>query len=337
MMSRLALSVALVMVTAVSAWAGPGDPVVGTIVAVDRNVVGIRWAGTAADPFHATEGAQLGGFTLFASLSPGGPVIARLQIAWPPPPAPEEEGGGSGGPGFGIFGVPDGRYYVLPVRGLVQSPNVAPPSAWSELVVNMNSCNTPPATPVNLQVAGPLPPHGTVYAQFGWQDGPGGCPPLGWELVAGTSPGASNSATVQVPGRNFQTIPPPGTFYVRVHAYNNAGRSAASNEVVVSSVGGPCINPGIPPGLTASVAGNQVTLNWGAAAPGSRPTTLYHVGVGSQPGLANLANIYLPANQTSLTATAPPGHYYVRVSAGNGCTNTFVTGLPSNEVIVDVH
>ena len=77
-------------------------------------------------------------------------------------------------------------------------------------------------------------------------------------------------------------------------------------------------------------------LNWGPAAPGSRPTTLYHVGVGSQPGLSNLANLYLPPSQTALTATAPPGHYYVRVSAGNGCTGHFVTGLPSNEVIVDV-
>ncbi len=335
-MSRLALAVALVAVVTGSAWAGPGDPVVGTIVAVDRNVVGIRWTGTAADPHHRDEGAQLGGFTLFASMSPGGPVIARLTTVWPPPFVPEEGGGGTSGPGFGIFGVPDGRYYVLPVRGIVQTPNAAAPSAWSEVLVNVTTCNAPPPAPVNLRVHGPLPPNGTVYAQFGWDDGQGGCPPLGCELVAGTSPGASNAATVRVPGRLFQTIPPPGTFYVRVHAFNNAGRSGPSNEVIVSSAGGPCINPGVPPGLTASVVGNQVTLNWGPAAPGSRPTTLYHVGVGSQPGLSNLANVYLPPGQTSLTATAPPGHYFVRVSAGNDCTGHFVTGLPSNEVIVNV-
>jgi hypothetical protein len=336
-MSRLALAIALMALTiAAPALAGPGDPVVGTIVAVDRNVVGIRWTGTAADPYHRDEGAQLGGFTLFASMSPGGAIVARLPMVWPPPPDPGGEGSGPGNPVFGIFGVPDGRYYVLPVRGIVQTPNAAAPSAWSEVLVNVTTCNAPPPAPVNLHVQGPLPPNGTVYAQFGWQDGQGGCPPLGWELVAGTSPGASNAATITVPGRLFQTIPPPGTFYVRVHAFNNAGRSGPSNEVIVSSGGGPCTNPGVPPGLTASVVGNQVTLIWGPAAPGSLPTTLYHVGVGSQPGLSNLANVYLPPGQTSLTAAAPPGHYFVRVSAGNGCTGTFVTGLPSNEVIVNV-
>ena len=145
---------------------GPGDPVVGTIVAVDRNVVGIRWTGTAADPYHRDEGAQLGGFTLFASMSPGGPVIAPPDDGVAAA-AGGREGAVTGNPGFGIFGVPDGRYYVLPVRDIVQTPNAADPSAWSEVLVNITTCNAPPPAPVNLNVQGPLPPNGTVYAHSG--------------------------------------------------------------------------------------------------------------------------------------------------------------------------
>jgi hypothetical protein len=84
------------------------------------------------------------------------------------------------------------------------------------------------------------------------------------------------------------------------------------------------------------VQGNQVTLNWTAPHPGDRPIAFYQIAAGSLPALSNIANIRVAPNTTSLTTAAPPGRYYVRVQAGNGCGGTFETGLPSNEVIVDV-
>lgn len=77
-------------------------------------------------------------------------------------------------------------------------------------------------------------------------------------------------------------------------------------------------------------------MNWNAPNPGSRPISLYHIAAGSLSTLSNLANIRVSGNTTTLTAVAPPGRYFVRVQAGNGCGGTFNTGLPSNEVVIDV-
>ena len=129
---------------------------------------------------------------------------------------------------------------------------------------------------------------------------------------------------------------PPGTYYVRVHAVNPHGRSAPSNEVRIEVAHPSCTGPGPVPNLTASVVGRQVTLNWNMPNPGSRPVTLYKVEAGTISGLWNIASFYVGAEPRSLTATAPSGRYYVRVSAGNGCGGTFEVGAPSNEVIVQV-
>lgn len=333
-MSRV-MTVWLLLMTVGPAWAAPGDPVVGQKVGVDRHIVGVRWDGTDDDASHQQEGAMLGGFTLFASYSPGGPVIARLPFAWPPPPPtnPEETGGP---PVFFVPFVPDGRYYVLVVRGLIDTPSPSiPTNAWSEVVVNVITCGAPPNAPVNLLGAAPIP-GGSLFVTFGWSDAPGGCPPEIWELVAGYAPGEANAASIRVAGRLFQTVAPPGTYYVRIHALNQFGRSGPSNEVQIVVNSAACVPPGIPPNLTATVNGNQVTLNWGAADPAGLPISFYHIAAGSLPSLSNLANIRVPGNTTSFTTPAPPGRYYVRVQAGNGCAGTFETGLPSNEVIIDV-
>lgn len=328
------LAMCLLFFVAGTAWAGPGDPVVGQIAAVDRFVVGVRWEGTDDDRYHSEEAAALGGFTLFAAFSPGGPIIARMVLPWPPPPPmPPEEPGPPGRPVFMAGPVPDGRYYAVVVRGVVEAP-LAPASAWSEIVVNVATCNSAPGAPTNLLGQG-VEPGGSVQVYLGWSDGPG-CPPQSYEIVAGYSPGASDAAAIPWNARVFSAVAPPGTYYVRVHAVNPFGRSGPSNEVLITVAHSGCTGPGPTPNLTSTVVGNQVTLNWNQPASGSGPLTLYKISAGLYPGLSDAAVIYVGANPTTFTTTAPPGRYYVRVAAGNGCGGQFSVGAPSNEVVVDV-
>lgn len=74
--------------------------------------------------------------------------------------------------------------------------------------------------------------------------------------------------------------------------------------------------PGAPANLTISRSGSVVILTWSAASGG--PTT-YVVRAGSAPGQSDYADYVTGSTATSLTASAPPGTYYVRVHARNGC------------------
>jgi hypothetical protein len=123
-----------------------------------------------------------------------------------------------------------------------------------------------------------------------------------------------------------------GSYFVRVRARNSAGTSPPSNEVLILVGGGvgPCAAPpAAPAALTASVAGQVVTLRW--TAPGGAPTT-YVIEAGSSAGGADIANVATGSVDTSLMAVATPGTYFVRVRARNACG----TGNSSNEVVVSV-
>jgi hypothetical protein len=61
------------------------------------------------------------------------------------------------------------------------------------------------------------------------------------------------------------------------------------------------------------------------------PASQYVLSAGTAPGLSNVAIVNLGA-ALSLSASAPPGVYYVRVVA----QNAFGSSGPSNEVIVRV-
>jgi hypothetical protein len=153
-----------------------------------------------------------------------------------------------------------------------------------------------------------------------------------YQLRAGTSPGASNAFNGDV--GNVTSLKavnvPNGSYFVRVFAVNGSGESAASNEVRVDvGVAGPCSPPAAPSNLSRTVNGSLVSLNWNATAG----ATSYVVEAGSASGLANLAVIDTGSGVPGLMANAPPGTYFVRVRAKNGCG----LSAPSAQITVQVN
>jgi hypothetical protein len=179
-----------------------------------------------------------------------------------------------------------------------------------------------PSSPTDLTAA----ISGSTVA-LAWTAGTGGVI-MGYRLEAGTAPGLSNIASSLVgPTTGFTaTSVPPGTYYVRVRAVAADGESAPSNEVIVIVGAGGCVGPPDPPaGLSTTVNGSFVTLDW--ATSGGCGATNYILFAGSGPGLSDIAIVNLGLT-TSFSASAPAGTFYVRVVA----QNAFGSSGLSNEV-----
>ena len=145
----------------------------------------------------------------------------------------------------------------------------------------------------------------------------------GHVFEAGWLPGQANLVNMTLNGTSLGAQAPPGVYFVRARGQNACGTGAASPDAMVA-VG--CAAPGPASPLSASVAGNLVTLQWNAA-PGA---TDFVVEAGTSSGSGNVASI--PVAGTSLSAQAPSGSYYVRVRPRNACGS----GWWSNEVAVTV-
>jgi hypothetical protein len=157
---------------------------------------------------------------------------------------------------------------------------------------------------------------------------------LGYILEAGTAPGASNIASSPVGLRTTFTATsvPPGRYYVRVRALAEDGESAPSNEVIITvGAGGTvCVSAPNPPfALAGFASGSSVSFRWGSS--GGCPVSNYVLLAGSAPGASNVAIVNLGL-MNEISATAPPGTYYVRVIAQNANG----TSAPSNEVVLTV-
>lgn len=167
-----------------------------------------------------------------------------------------------------------------------------------------------------------------------WTSPVGGTPPTSYQLLAALTPAGNPIAAFPVPGTTLAVAGVPnGVYYVNVRAVNADGTSGPSNEVivVVPGGGGDCTAPpNAPTNLLATVAGDQVTLGWAAPTGGCEPTG-YVIQAGSSAGLTDLAVLNVGL-LTSLTVTAPPGTYYVRVVA----VNSFGASTPSAEIVVTV-
>ncbi|HXG90170.1 MAG TPA: M12 family metallo-peptidase [Vicinamibacterales bacterium] len=163
---------------------------------------------------------------------------------------------------------------------------------------------------------------------------------LGWNAVAGAT-----GYTLQV-GRSETTFDvfngpvgnttsvsgavPAATYFWRLLAVNAAGSSPPSG-VAQFVVGVGCTAPTAPQHLTFNVSGGTVTLNWLAPVNGSTPIT-YVIEAGSAPGEINLYNAGTGSTAPGAVAQAPPGTYYVRIRAQNGCGFS----APSNEQVITV-
>jgi hypothetical protein len=198
--------------------------------------------------------------------------------------------------------APPGTYYLRVLARAVSG--LSAPSNVITIVVGAN----PPAAPQNFaaSVTG-----NTVTLSVQLPPGP----LAGLILAAGPTPGARD-LQVPLPVGTQATSPgvPDGVYYARLHAVNAAGIGPASNEVQIVVGGVGCTPPGTPT-LTAQVNGSVVALAWSAAG-----ATAYRLDVATTPGGAPFLSQTYGAQSTSLsTGGVPPGTYYARVTAGNGC------------------
>jgi predicted phage tail protein len=159
---------------------------------------------------------------------------------------------------------------------------------------------------------------------------PASMPSAGYVIEVGSEPGRSDLLTqaTNSTATSFAAVAPSGTYYVRVRASGAPAGPASGRTNEIALVVEGCRAAPLPPsGLAATIAGNEVTLDW--TVPVASGQVLE---AGSAPGAANLAAIPLSGSQTRFTATAPAGTYYVRVRASNECG----TSAASNEVTVVV-
>jgi glucose/arabinose dehydrogenase len=179
-----------------------------------------------------------------------------------------------------------------------------------------------PGAPVNL---GATVSSRTVTLT--WQAPSSGPPPTAYVLEVGSRAGASDIMVAAVGTQTTLTTTnvPPGVYFVRIRAQSSGLLGPASNEIAVT-VTGSCPLPAMVGPVSRSGSGSQVVLSWPAASDAAS----YLVEAGSGTGLSNLAQVV--TSSASLTATAPPGTYFVRVRARNACG----TGPASAEILVTV-
>lgn len=161
-----------------------------------------------------------------------------------------------------------------------------------------------------------------------WNAPTSGGAATGYQLIAGTAPGASNIGAIPVTGTTL-VVPgvPNGVYYARVVATNAAGASAATADVTITV--GPAA-PGAPRSLTAvSPSPGVVSISWLAPSSGAAPTS-YVLLAGHTPGASTYQ---IPVAGTGLAGGGvPAGVYYVRIVALNGAT----PGPASAEVALTV-
>jgi hypothetical protein len=217
----------------------------------------------------------------------------------------------------------DGELYFtsFSTPGCSAPPPPAPNPCGRVLKIVPDTSSTPPAPPSGLTRSGV---GSTVI--LSWQPGQGGGPVTGYQLEAGSLPGASNLVVTQTLSTTLTAVGVPnGLYYVRIRASNASALSEPSNELAVRvGCGGP---PPVPTGLTAQVGpGSFAAVAWNAVTDAIG----YLVEAGSATGLADLAVIRTTA--TGLAGIVPPATYFVRVRAVTPCETTPASG----EIVVAV-
>jgi beta-lactamase superfamily II metal-dependent hydrolase len=174
--------------------------------AVTQSTVNLTW-------LPATTGGVATSYVVEASILPGGPVIASLDVF---------------GTSLRVPDVPSGTYYVrVRAAGDGQSSD---PSNEIMVVVGNRGCVAPPSAPQALRatVVG-------AVVTLNWTAGAGGCPTTRFLVLAGSAPSLGNLAQLDVGSQTGLVVSAPhGTYYVRAVATNAHGVSAPSGEIVVT-------------------------------------------------------------------------------------------------------
>lgn len=262
-------------------------------------------------PAAGSPAEQLGGATLLASATPGGPLLASLPLR-PVPPANSDE---RWCPGISIPGPPPGNYWVLLVYGLTTTAT-ASPSDWKPLVIPAR-CTGRPLPPV---LASGMPQIVGNSVTLGFTGSAFGCSINRIDLEVGTTPGGREIGVFPLQGfDSFFPGVPAGTYYARARGVNASGSSQPSVEIPIR-IPNQCTNqrPQGPLNPTVSVNGNTVTISWTQTVGG---TTFYQVAIMDPSSMAVLDHVILPP-QTQIVANVPSGNYRVRIIGGNACGMT---------------
>lgn len=205
----------------------------------------LTWAESAA-------GGSPSSYTVIAALSPGGVAVASVPIA---------------AHALVVPNVRNGVYYVRVFAA--NSDGVSAPSNEVVVVVSAGAapprdCNAPPTPPQNL-TASAL----ESVVRLTWLPSATGCAANSFTVQAGSGPGLSNIAVVNLGSvTSLSSAAPAGTYYVRVIALNAFGGSSPSNEVAVT-VG--AVAPALP--LAGSIWLAHIEPNifpWWNACPGAQ-------------------------------------------------------------------
>ena len=205
MQNRLALSFVLALVSLSVVAAVAPNPPQSLTAAVNGNIVTLTWLAPST-------GAVPTSYVVEASLSPAGPVIASFPVT---------------STSLVVGSVPNGVYYVR-VRAVNADGSSAASNEVIVVVPDGGTCLSPPGAPTNLTAS----VFGT-FVTLNWV-APLGCPATAYAVQAGSAPGLTDIAVINVAGTTLNASAPPGMYYVRVVALNGAGGSLPSNEILVT-------------------------------------------------------------------------------------------------------
>ena len=208
MKPRIALFSVILLSLASRALAAAPDAPTHLAAIVSGNTVALSWTAPST-------GTPASSFLVLASLTPAGTPIAILPTQTP---------------SLTVTGVPNGVYYVT-----VRAVNLEGVSGASNEVIvavpgGTGGCTAPPNAPTNFSATVAVD-----VVTLGWSAPTGGCAPTGYVIQAGSAPGLSDLAVINVGATTTLTVvAPPGVYYVRVIAVNAFGASAPAAEIIVT-------------------------------------------------------------------------------------------------------
>lgn len=172
----------------------------------------------------------------------------------------------------------------------------------------------------------PLPPTGFTATVAGnavtltWAPSAVGVPTAGYVLEAGSREGLADIGRLAL-GNVTQFAAggiPAGTYWVRLRAITSVGPSAPTPDFAFTIGGSGCTSPPAPPaGPLVQITGSRVQFFW--AAGNGTPVTSFELQAGTSSRASNLARLNVGLTDQLDVPNVPPGNYYIRLAARNGC------------------